>query len=172
MYPAFFFFYLLGFLSTLSSEASVFTLTTITLDRYFSIVHPLTLKERTLRVAVGVMCGTWTLAATLALLPLLGLSYYGHNFYGSNGMCLPLHIHDPYAKVNTRCSLYMTNSGYIVLARPIQTKLRIYFILWYACVCGGEWKSKITSLQHCSLINILFWLTPHYCIQSQEHFFD
>ncbi|XP_071551817.1 uncharacterized protein [Panulirus ornatus] len=89
---------LCGFLSTLSSEASVFTLTTITLDRYFSIVHPLTLKERTLRIAVGVMSATWTLAALLALLPLLGLGYYGDNFYGSNGMCLPLHIHDPYAK--------------------------------------------------------------------------
>ncbi|KAK8742211.1 hypothetical protein OTU49_002180, partial [Cherax quadricarinatus] len=86
-----------GFLSTLSSEASVFTLTTITLDRYFSIVHPLTLKERTLRVAFGVMVVTWSLAALLAVLPLLGIQYYGNNFYGSNGMCLPLHIHDPYA---------------------------------------------------------------------------
>ncbi|XP_042227163.1 relaxin receptor 1-like [Homarus americanus] len=89
---------LCGFLSTLSSEASVFTLTTITLDRYFSIVHPLTLKERNLRIPVGVMSITWTLAALLALLPLLGIQYYGDNFYGSNGMCLPLHIHDPYAK--------------------------------------------------------------------------
>ncbi|XP_068226351.1 relaxin receptor 1-like [Palaemon carinicauda] len=89
---------LCGFLSTLSSEASVLTLTTITLDRYFSIVHPLTLKERPLRMAWGVMAGTWLLAAILALLPLSGLPYYGENFYGSNGMCLPLHIHDPYAK--------------------------------------------------------------------------
>ncbi|XP_045618934.1 relaxin receptor 1 [Procambarus clarkii] len=89
---------LCGFLSTLSSEASVFTLTTITLDRYFSIVHPLTLKERTLPIAVGVMVATWSLAALLAILPLLGIHYYGDNFYGSNGMCLPLHIHDPYAK--------------------------------------------------------------------------
>ncbi|KAK3850359.1 hypothetical protein Pcinc_042933 [Petrolisthes cinctipes] len=89
---------LCGFLSTLSSEASVLTLTTITLDRYFSIVHPLTLKERTLRIAIVVMSMTWTLAATLAFLPLTGINYYGDNFYGSNGMCLPLHIHDPYAK--------------------------------------------------------------------------
>ncbi|XP_064083928.1 relaxin receptor 1-like [Macrobrachium nipponense] len=89
---------LCGFLSTLSSEASVLTLTTITLDRYCSIVHPLTLKERTLRVAWAVMAVTWLLAALLALLPLSGLPYYGDNFYGSNGMCLPLHIHDPYAK--------------------------------------------------------------------------
>ncbi|KAG7177231.1 G-protein coupled receptor GRL101-like 1 [Homarus americanus] len=96
-----------GFLSTLSSEASVFTLTTITLDRYFSIVHPLTLKERNLRIPVGVMSITWTLAALLALLPLLGIQYYGDNFYGSNGMCLPLHIHDPYAKVNcSECNNY------------------------------------------------------------------
>ncbi|KAK8377578.1 hypothetical protein O3P69_013905 [Scylla paramamosain] len=89
---------LCGFLSTLSSEASVFTLTTITLDRYFSIVHPLTLKERTLRAAVVVMGCIWMLAVVLALLPVSGLNYYGDNFYGSNGMCLPLHIHDPYAK--------------------------------------------------------------------------
>ncbi|XP_063598614.1 G-protein coupled receptor GRL101-like [Penaeus indicus] len=87
-----------GFLSTLSSEASVLTLTTITLDRYCSIVHPLTLKERTFRAAAGVMATIWTFAALLALLPVVGLAYYGDNFYGSNGMCLPLHIHDPYAK--------------------------------------------------------------------------
>nr|XP_027207075.1 relaxin receptor 1-like [Penaeus vannamei] len=75
-------------------EASVLTLTTITLDRYCSIVHPLTLKERTFRAAAGVMATIWTLAALLALLPVVGLAYYGDNFYGSNGMCLPLHIHD------------------------------------------------------------------------------
>lgn len=62
-------------------------------------MHPLTFKERTLRIAIVVMSVTWTLAATLAFLPLTGITYYGDNFYGSNGMCLPLHIHDPYAKV-------------------------------------------------------------------------
>jgi hypothetical protein len=27
--------------------------------------------------------------------------YFGDEFYGNNGVCLPLHIHDPYAMVSS-----------------------------------------------------------------------
>ncbi|XP_075551631.1 uncharacterized protein LOC142585057 isoform X2 [Dermacentor variabilis] len=87
-----------GFLSTVSSEASVFTLTVITVDRFASIMYPLSLKRRTFRFAWLCMLGVWLVALLLAAVPMMRPDYYGEEFYGSNGVCLPLHIHDPDSK--------------------------------------------------------------------------
>ncbi|XP_077488622.1 uncharacterized protein LOC144099302 isoform X2 [Amblyomma americanum] len=84
-----------GFLSTVSSEASVFTLTVITVDRFVSIMYPLSLKRRTFRFAWLCMLFVWLLTLLLAAVPMMRPDYYGEEFYGSNGVCLPLHIHDP-----------------------------------------------------------------------------
>jgi hypothetical protein len=40
------------------------------------------------------------LAAGVALAP-FSKGYFGDEFYGNNGVCLPLHIHDPYAMVSS-----------------------------------------------------------------------
>lgn len=84
-----------GLLSTVSSEASVFTLTVITVDRFASIVYPLSIKRRTLRFAWFCMAAVWLLTLLMAAVPMMRPDYYGEDFYGSNGVCLPLHIHDP-----------------------------------------------------------------------------
>ncbi|KAH6929363.1 hypothetical protein HPB50_026845 [Hyalomma asiaticum] len=87
-----------GMLSTVSSEASVFTLTVITVDRFISILYPLSIKKRTLRSAFCCMLCVWLTTVIMAAVPMLWPDYYGHDFYGSNGVCLPLHIHDPGTK--------------------------------------------------------------------------
>lgn len=84
-----------GLLSTVSSEASVFTLTVITVDRFVSIMYPLSLKRRTLKFAWCCMTLIWTVTLLMAAVPMFWPDYYGKDFYGSNGVCLPLHIHDP-----------------------------------------------------------------------------
>ncbi|CAN7981822.1 unnamed protein product, partial [Ixodes pacificus] len=84
-----------GLLSTVSSEASVFTLTVITVDRFVSIMYPLSLKRRTLKFAWCCMILIWTVTSLMAAVPMFWPDYYGKDFYGSNGVCLPLHIHDP-----------------------------------------------------------------------------
>lgn len=84
-----------GLLSTVSSEASVFTLTVITVDRFVSIMYPLSLKRRTLKFAFICMAVVWLTTIVMAGVPMLWPDYYGEDFYGSNGVCLPLHIHDP-----------------------------------------------------------------------------
>lgn len=89
---------LCGFLSTLSSEASILILSVITTDRYMSIMHPLSVKKRTLQSATLAMGTAWGIAALFSALPLLHIDYYGDEFYGNNGVCLPLHIHDPYGQ--------------------------------------------------------------------------
>ncbi|CAG2168232.1 unnamed protein product [Oppiella nova] len=89
---------LCGLLSTISSEASVFTLTIITIDRYLSVLYPFSLKRRTKTFAMLSMGAVWIVAILLAILPLLDSQIFGDEFYGSNGVCLALQIHDPYSK--------------------------------------------------------------------------
>ncbi|KAG8182166.1 hypothetical protein JTE90_017120 [Oedothorax gibbosus] len=87
-----------GFLSTLSSESSVLILTVITIDRYTSILYPLSLKRRTIVSASFAMGAVWSVAILFAALPMMNLEYYGDEFYGNNGVCLPLHIHEPFGQ--------------------------------------------------------------------------
>lgn len=80
-----------GFISTFSSELSVFTLTVITLDRLICIIFPLRLKRLGLKEATVVMILVWLIVFILSTLPLMGLDYFG-NFYGRSGVCLALHV--------------------------------------------------------------------------------
>ena len=80
-----------GFLSVLSSEASLYTLTVISVDRFICIVFPFSqkrLRRKSVRVvnALG-----WVLACLLSLIPALPfLSYFGEGFYGRSSVCLAL----------------------------------------------------------------------------------
>ena len=80
-----------GFLSTFSSELSVFTLTVITTDRFLSIIFPFRLKRLDMNDAKIVMACTWLVVVLLAVAPFLPFEYFSH-FYGRSGVCLALHI--------------------------------------------------------------------------------
>ncbi|XP_068207301.1 G-protein coupled receptor GRL101-like isoform X2 [Palaemon carinicauda] len=80
-----------GFISTFSSELSVFTLTVITVDRLMVIKFPFGLHRLDGGVTKRVMGGVWVLVTMLAALPLTYLDYF-KNFYGRSGVCLALHI--------------------------------------------------------------------------------
>ncbi|ESO84263.1 hypothetical protein LOTGIDRAFT_108234, partial [Lottia gigantea] len=86
-----------GIISTVSSEVSVLTLTVITLDRYICIMYPLSLRKRGLKVAYCVMGFTWLMCILFAVIPVIGIPYFGTTFYRNNGVCIPLHLHDPRA---------------------------------------------------------------------------
>ncbi|XP_055343618.1 G-protein coupled receptor GRL101-like [Paramacrobiotus metropolitanus] len=81
-----------GFLSTVSSELSLFTLLILTLDRLLTILLPFHLKVRlTFGSARAAMLGIWTGVLILALVPLLPVPYF-QAFYARSGVCLALHI--------------------------------------------------------------------------------
>ncbi|GFQ84972.1 g-protein coupled receptor GRL101, partial [Trichonephila clavata] len=65
---------------------------------YTSILYPLSLKRRTIASASVAMGAVWSVAILLSALPLLDIDYYGDEFYGNNGVCLPLQIHDPFGQ--------------------------------------------------------------------------
>ncbi|XP_017771648.1 PREDICTED: relaxin receptor 2-like isoform X2 [Nicrophorus vespilloides] len=89
-----------GFLNTLSCESSVLILSLVTWDRFVSVTQPLARKQPSPRAASFTLIFLWTLAAIVATIPLtsVGEEYFGNDFYGSNGVCLPLYIHNPFAK--------------------------------------------------------------------------
>ncbi|KAK6167360.1 hypothetical protein SNE40_021407 [Patella caerulea] len=80
-----------GFISTFSSELSVFTLTVITLDRLICILFPLKMRRLCLKEAMFVMACVWLVVFIMAVIPLIGLDYFT-NFYGRSGVCLAFHI--------------------------------------------------------------------------------
>nr|CAD7439936.1 unnamed protein product [Timema bartmani] len=89
--------HLAGFISTFSSELSVFTLTgddyiaMITLDRFLVIIFPFRVRRLEMSKTRLLMAGGWVVAGVLSGLPLINIEYF-RNFYGRSGVCLALHI--------------------------------------------------------------------------------
>nr|CAD7432227.1 unnamed protein product [Timema monikensis] len=83
--------HLAGFISTFSSELSVFTLTVITLDRFLVIIFPFRVRRLEMSKTRLLMAGGWVVAGVLSGLPLVNIEYF-RNFYGRSGVCLALHI--------------------------------------------------------------------------------
>ncbi|KAL8583752.1 hypothetical protein ACOMHN_000373 [Nucella lapillus] len=78
-----------GVFSFVSSEVSTFVICLITLDRVLVICFPLNSRIHLSRgTAIAFCCGVWLLGITLAVVPILT----GMEFYGQNGICLPLPI--------------------------------------------------------------------------------
>ena len=80
-----------GFLSTLSSQMSVYMLVVITADRFASIVFPFSTKRLKFKKALAVCSLGWILFIILSFIPVINLNYFGKNFI-KNGVCLLFNI--------------------------------------------------------------------------------
>ncbi|KAJ8044538.1 Lutropin-choriogonadotropic hormone receptor [Holothuria leucospilota] len=77
-----------GFISLFSSELSVFTLTVITIERWYTIIYAIDLNKRIrLRLASRIMVGGWLFSIMVAMLPFVGIGNYG-----TTSMCLPFYV--------------------------------------------------------------------------------
>lgn len=84
---------LCGFLSTVSSEVSVFTLVSMALNRYTEICLPMNSPYKfTLDYTHRLISAFWFVAFTIATLPLLITPYFRGQFYARSGVCLGFHI--------------------------------------------------------------------------------
>lgn len=75
------------------------------------MTQPLARKQPSPKTAALTLVVLWSVAALVALAP-LAKGYFGDEFYGNNGVCLPLHIHDPYAMVSgiiKHCNIILLN---------------------------------------------------------------
>ena len=84
-----------GFVSIFSTELAVFVLTIITVERYFTIVHPLQLEKHLNAKQVVVLIGVgWGFALTVAALPFFEISSYQ-----KVAICLPFEAQSAVSKV-------------------------------------------------------------------------
>ncbi|XP_019317471.1 thyrotropin receptor isoform X4 [Panthera pardus] len=82
-----------GFFTVFASELSVYTLTVITLERWYAITFAMRLdRKMRLRHAYAIMIGGWVCCFLLALLPLVGISSYA-----KVSICLPMDTETPLA---------------------------------------------------------------------------
>ncbi|XP_033108673.1 relaxin receptor 1-like [Anneissia japonica] len=86
-----------GFLAMVSSEVSVLLLALISVERFLCIVFPYEFHRLKVKEAAVIISSIWAVGILIAWIPLLAEGYFG-NFYGTNGVCFPLHIHGPRIK--------------------------------------------------------------------------
>ncbi|XP_013874712.1 thyrotropin receptor [Austrofundulus limnaeus] len=102
---------LAGFFTVFASELSVYTLTVITLERWYAITFAMRL-DRKLRLhhAAAVMLGGWIVCLLLALLPLVGVSSYQ-----KVSICLPMDTQSTAAQVYILLVLVLNILAFFVI---------------------------------------------------------
>ncbi|XP_073984068.1 thyrotropin receptor-like isoform X2 [Rhodnius prolixus] len=78
-----------GFLTVFSSQLSLFTLSLLTIERWFAIRHALYSPLLNISRACRIMSVGWLYSIIMAALPLLGISSYS-----ATSICLPMDTHD------------------------------------------------------------------------------
>ncbi|XP_062331701.1 relaxin receptor 1 [Osmerus eperlanus] len=84
----------IGSLAMLSTEVSVLLLTYLTLEKYICIVYPFHYLTPGRRRTVSILLSIWVFGFIIAFLPLVCKGLF-RNFYGTNGVCFPLHSEQP-----------------------------------------------------------------------------
>ncbi|KAG7458774.1 hypothetical protein MATL_G00224120 [Megalops atlanticus] len=83
-----------GSLAMLSTEVSVLLLTYLTLEKYICIVYPFQYLTPGRCRTVSILVVIWVLGFVIAFIPLVAKGFF-RNFYGTNGVCFPLHSEQP-----------------------------------------------------------------------------
>ncbi|XP_033891186.2 relaxin receptor 1 isoform X1 [Acipenser ruthenus] len=81
---------IVGSLAMLSTEVSVLLLTYLTLEKYICIVYPFRYLTPRKCQTVTTLTVIWILGFGIAFVPLINKDFF-RNFYGTNGVCFPLH---------------------------------------------------------------------------------
>ena len=84
-----------GFLSVVSSEASVLSLLLITAERFFCIVFPFRVQKLSRKSCMAWLAFIWGLTIVIAAAPLSNVQYFFDErwdvgFYGRSAVCLPM----------------------------------------------------------------------------------
>nr|XP_020473807.1 thyrotropin receptor isoform X1 [Monopterus albus] len=102
---------LAGFFTVFASELSVYTLTVITLERWYAITFAMQLDRKLcLHHAAAVMLGGWIFCLILALLPLFGVSSYQ-----KVSICLPMDTQSTVAQVYILSVLVLNILAFLVI---------------------------------------------------------
>nr|AWK21967.1 luteinizing hormone receptor [Clarias magur] len=127
-----------GFLSVFGGELSIYTLSTITIERWYTITHAMQLERRlTLPQAAAIMAAGWLLCLGMALLPIVGISSYS-----KVSMCLPMDIETPLAQAYVILLLLFNVGAFLVICGCY---VRIYVVVRHPEVPGRAADAKIAK---------------------------
>uniref|UniRef100_I3IXV7 Thyrotropin receptor n=1 Tax=Oreochromis niloticus TaxID=8128 RepID=I3IXV7_ORENI len=102
---------LAGFFTVFASELSVYTLTAITLERWYAITFAMRLDRKLhLHHAAAVMLGGWVFCILLALLPLVGVSSYQ-----KVSICLPMDTESTAAQIYIMSVLVLNILAFFII---------------------------------------------------------
>ncbi|CAG6017495.1 unnamed protein product [Menidia menidia] len=115
-----------GFLSMFGGELSVYTLSTLTLERWHTITNALHVERQlVLTQAAGIMAAGWLICLGMGMLPLVGVSSYT-----KVSMCLPMDIETPLAQAFIIIVLLLNVSAFIVVC--------VCYVLIYLAIKNPE----------------------------------
>uniref|UniRef100_A0A3Q3N5U0 Thyrotropin receptor n=1 Tax=Mastacembelus armatus TaxID=205130 RepID=A0A3Q3N5U0_9TELE len=122
-----------GFLSVFGGELSVYTLCTITLERWHTITNALQIERRlVLTQAVTIMAAGWLICLGMGMLPLVGVSSYT-----KVSMCLPMDIETPLAQAFIIIILLFNVGAFVVVC--------VCYVLIYLAVNNPEFPGRSTA---------------------------
>ncbi|CAJ1067428.1 lutropin-choriogonadotropic hormone receptor [Xyrichtys novacula] len=100
-----------GFLSVFGGELSVYTLSSITLERWHTITNALQVERHlVLTQAASIMLAGWLICVGMGVLPLIGVSSYA-----KVSMCLPMDIETPLAQAFIILILLFNVGAFVVV---------------------------------------------------------
>ncbi|XP_015720723.1 thyrotropin receptor isoform X1 [Coturnix japonica] len=127
-----------GFFTVFASELSVYTLTVITLERWYAItfaMHPN--RKIRLRHALIIMLGGWLSCFFLALLPLVGVSSYS-----KVSICLPMDTETPVAEAYVVFVLICNIIAFVIICACY---IKIYITVRNPQYKSGDKDTKIAK---------------------------
>uniref|UniRef100_UPI0037E79C59 lutropin-choriogonadotropic hormone receptor n=1 Tax=Semicossyphus pulcher TaxID=241346 RepID=UPI0037E79C59 len=115
-----------GFLSVFGGELSVYTLSTITLERWHTITNALQVERHlVLTQAASIMLAGWLICLGMGILPLIGVSSYA-----KVSMCLPMDIETPLAQAFIILILLFNVGAFVVVC--------VCYVLIYLAIKNPE----------------------------------
>ena len=124
-----------GFLGVFSNELSVYTLSVITLERYYAINHAMHLNKRlSLKKASYLMLTGWLFSFVLAFLPLFGISDY-RKF----AICLPFDVSDLLSFFYVLFLILINGIAFFIL-------MSCYILMYCALKGSHVWNSNDTRI--------------------------
>ncbi|XP_049817141.1 follicle-stimulating hormone receptor-like [Aethina tumida] len=115
---------LAGFLTVFASHLSIFTLTVVTLERWFAITYAIHLTRRIrIGAAAKTMLGGWFYSFLIAALPILGVSNYS-----STSICLPMEVNTVIDQAYLYAIIIVNGLAFVLI---VFCYAQIYFSLGY-----------------------------------------
>uniref|UniRef100_A0A3Q1IYJ1 G-protein coupled receptors family 1 profile domain-containing protein n=1 Tax=Anabas testudineus TaxID=64144 RepID=A0A3Q1IYJ1_ANATE len=146
-----------GFLSVFGGELSVYTLSTITLERWHTITNALQLERHlVLSQAVSIMAVGWLICLGMGMLPLVGVSSYA-----KVSMCLPMDIETPLAQAFIIIILLFNVGAFIVVC--------VCYVLIYLAVRNPEFPRRSADTKIAKRMAVLIF-TDFLCMAPISFF--